>query len=89
MQGNNEAHAITAVEQDILNRLPEPKHFPPMPAVKPNKCAWTKDEDGIYTAACHRALKEVNSFIFTSGGPVENRFTFCPYCGRPIKTRAA
>ena len=80
---------ITAVEQDIVNCLPEPKYFPPMTPVKPNKCSWTKDEEGNYTAACHRAKNEGPSFIFTSGGPRENRFTFCPYCGRPVKTKAA
>ena len=75
---------ITAVEQDIVNRLSELKLFPPTPLIKPHKCGWTKDEDGIWTAACHAMSNHGPSFIFEDGGPKENRFVFCPYCGKPL-----
>lgn len=26
-------------------------------------------------------------FTFTTGGPAENGFEFCPYCGQPIESK--
>lgn len=75
---------ITAIEQDIINRLPEPWRLPPTPQFAPTVCAWTKDEDGIWTAACHKAAGTSPSFCFEDGGPTDNRFRFCPYCGSLI-----
>ncbi len=42
-------------------------------------CAWTEDGDGVWQTACGEA------FVFTDGGPAENRARFCPYCGRPLE----
>lgn len=46
-------------------------------------CAWTEDEDGVWATACGE------SFVFTDGGPVENRARFCPYCGRSLEVKAS
>lgn len=39
-------------------------------------CKWTSDDDGIYATECYKL------HIFTSGGPIENFFKYCPYCGK-------
>jgi len=41
-------------------------------------CIWEEDEDGNWDSECG------DSFVFVAGGPEENNFTFCPYCGRCI-----
>ncbi|MGE5523420.1 MAG: hypothetical protein ACM3SS_06885 [Rhodospirillaceae bacterium] len=38
-------------------------------------CLWTKNEDGYFDTSCGQA------FVFTDGGPSENRMEFCCYCG--------
>ena len=38
-------------------------------------CCWEYDSEGNYHSECG------NAFIFGDGGPVENEFEFCPYCG--------
>jgi len=47
------------------------------------KCTWTVDpswdEDDIWETDCD------NTFQFTTDGPKENRFKFCPYCGKVIE----
>ena len=48
------------------------------------KCSWTIDTDfdsEIYETGCGQA------FTFNDGGPAENNFNFCPYCGKPIETQ--
>lgn len=41
-------------------------------------CAWTSDEDGLWYTPCN------NIFVFIAGDPAENKFRFCPYCGRSL-----
>ena len=41
-------------------------------------CAWTIDDwggDSVYETQCG------HTFEFNDGGPVENGFAFCGYCG--------
>lgn len=43
-------------------------------------CEWTQEcsiED-IYNTKCK------NSHIFFDGGPIDNEYKYCPYCGRQI-----
>ena len=43
-------------------------------------CDWTWcDDDDGWSTSCDAG------FIFNDGGPVDNDFKFCPYCGKPIK----
>ena len=43
-------------------------------------CVWNEGFDyGIYNTQCGEA------FEFTDGGPKENEFRFCPYCGRRLQ----
>jgi hypothetical protein len=44
------------------------------------KCKWRFVEDMcFYDTSCE------NAFTFIDGGPLENKFRFCPYCGNEIK----
>jgi len=45
----------------------------------PHPCTWTQNEDGVYETNCD------NMFVFNDGGPVENDFRYCPYCGLELK----
>jgi hypothetical protein len=47
-------------------------------------CVWSDDEDGIWWSACRKETNNENGFCFDIGGPDENGFTFCPYCGRKL-----
>lgn len=38
-------------------------------------CEWVVDKDGMFDTGCK------NRFEFMEGGPEENRFNHCPYCG--------
>lgn len=40
-----------------------------------NPCLWTADEEGNWNTACDHV------FNFIEGGPVENLFRHCCYCG--------
>ena len=44
-------------------------------------CTWTEDDDGVWSTQCGEM------FEFTNDGLPENRFEFCPYCGKYIKVR--
>jgi len=44
-------------------------------------CTWIEDEDGNWETACDHL------HLFYAGGPVENKYRFCPYCGQKIKER--
>ena len=49
-------------------------------------CLWGEDVDeqeGYWESSCG------SSFIFNDGGPFENEFLFCPYCGKPILVRTS
>jgi len=49
----------------------------------PLACTWQIDEDGVYDTGCHER------FFFDSGDITENKFAFCPYCGKKIlKTKS-
>ncbi len=43
-----------------------------------NGCEWKPDEDGIYDTDCNER------FEISEGTPKDNKFVFCPYCGKPI-----
>jgi len=49
--------------------------------VSKKRCEWVSDENGPWSTGCN------NAFEFTVGGPNENSFKFCPYCGRAISVR--
>ena len=40
-------------------------------------CRWTEDDEGNWDTGCDE------KFCFMEGGPTENLFKFCPYCGEP------
>ena len=50
----------------------------PLPAPTGPGCAWTEDGDGSWWSACG------DGFVFTDGGPQDNSFRFCCYCGLPL-----
>ena len=46
----------------------------------PTACKWThKKHLKAHDTTCGRFYK------FNKGGPIENKFTHCPYCGHPIE----
>lgn len=53
-----------------------------------SKCKWTPDDDCGYIAECDNGNLE-RAFCFTDDGPLENKFEFCPYCGRKIDAEPA
>jgi hypothetical protein len=43
-------------------------------------CRWCfGDIDGYWATACAHA------FVFNDGGPSDNDFRFCPFCGLPLR----
>ena len=46
-------------------------------------CLWTEDKDSVWETTCG------HSFIFNDGGPHDNEFEFCPYCGQRIRVGPA
>lgn len=42
-------------------------------------CEWLGNDDGTWNPSC-----DGEAFIFNDGGPLENKFRFCPYCAKPI-----
>ena len=45
-------------------------------------CKWTyQDIDGFYETSCCGG----EGFQFNEGGVKENKFVYCPYCGKKIK----
>lgn len=46
-------------------------------------CAWCQDEDGNWDTDCDE------KFTFFEAGPRENKFCFCPYCGRVLRVKTA
>ena len=67
--------------------MPDTISYPSSPAAlfaahareTPLTCTWTENEDGVYETNCG------NLFVFNDGGPVENDFRYCPYCGRELR----
>lgn len=41
-------------------------------------CKWIEDENGTWTTECG------HDHVFPEGGPLDNQFDFCPYCGGEI-----
>ena len=50
---------------------------------EPVTCTWTPDEDGVWWSCDDMDTCE-HAFVFNDGGPIENHFKFCPYCGNPL-----
>lgn len=45
-------------------------------------CTWTEDiVEETWETDCE------NKFWFEAGGPKENDFKHCPYCGRPLQVK--
>lgn len=45
-------------------------------------CRWTYDPDYCWDTGCK------NAFSFTDGGPAENEFKYCCYCGGKLVVRS-
>ena len=41
-------------------------------------CIWTEDSDGTWDTQCN------NRHTFFDGGPEENHYEYCPYCGKHL-----
>ena len=50
--------------------------------MKSEQCIWRFDPEGYWQPGCDKE----EAFLFTVGGPAENNFRFCPYCGKPLVT---
>jgi hypothetical protein len=50
----------------------------------PEPCVWTRDEDMHGTEYWELSCGD-HPFVFTDGGPEENKFRFCPTCGKPLE----
>ena len=47
--------------------------------IKRRKCWWVHDQDDSkWDTECG------NAQCFIEGGPKENEYRFCPYCGKPL-----
>ena len=46
-------------------------------------CTWEEDEEGVWYS-CLPDGGGRNAFSFEDGGPDDNEFQFCPYCGKPL-----
>jgi len=44
-------------------------------ALTSSVCSWKEDDDGNWKTACGEM------FVFIDGGPKDNGFRHCPYCG--------
>lgn len=80
---NGYACAITRDGVDVLHlvagSVKNVKHADEIAAALNGPCcAWTEDEDGNWWTGCG------NVHVFTDGGPRENDYDFCPYCGKPL-----
>jgi|CXWL01.1.fsa_nt_gi hypothetical protein len=45
------------------------------------ECTWSCDPPGPWMTRCDQAFE----FTEGEGGPVENGFRFCPFCGAPLR----
>lgn len=43
------------------------------------KCKWEEDFEGNWETECG------SMFCFNEGGPLDNKFNFCPYCSGLMK----
>ncbi len=46
---------------------------------KQKNCTWKEDEDGNWQTKCGKA------FVTNYGGPKENKFKFCCFCGNKLR----
>lgn len=44
----------------------------------PDKCEWKDEREDVWATSCG------GLFQFEDGGPADNSFAFCPYCGKPL-----
>lgn len=66
---HRDEHQETDAIRAVIEAIPEPA---PLPA----PCEWTPEcEDDLWQTDCG------HSFSFFDGGPTENRFRFCCFCG--------
>lgn len=42
------------------------------------RCRWSADWENNWFTTCG------NIHVFFESGPAENRYEFCPYCGKPV-----
>jgi hypothetical protein len=62
---------------------PTPNTDPATLKRDPVHCLWIETPDAAWQTFCGEL------FEFTTEGPKENNFTFCPYCGRYIEALRA
>jgi hypothetical protein len=41
-------------------------------------CEWVEDDSGVWATDCGF------SFEFNEGGPGDNKFEYCPFCGKNL-----
>ena len=44
-------------------------------------CLWSEDGDGVWWAC------DANAVEFKEGGPMENIFKYCPFCGKRTESK--
>ena len=70
------------MHDEVLDKMeqlnPQETRAMAKPNPKSKYCVWKPDEDGIYDTECE------NRFEITEGSPRDNKFKFCPYCGKKI-----
>lgn len=50
--------------------------------MKKKYCTWSEDYiDDYWYSDCN------NQYVFTDGGPKDNGFIYCPYCGRKLRQK--
>lgn len=69
--------ACADIAQEALS-APVPEHPPEREKEQAGTCGWVEDENGAFDTGCD------HKFEFIYDGIKENRFKFCPYCGREI-----
>lgn len=85
------------MKEDIIDRLNDPEQCidaiddaieeienlraVSTPAAGP--CLWSWNDDGFWQAACDPTGS--GAFYFDSGGPSDNHFKFCPFCGKSLE----
>jgi hypothetical protein len=60
------------IHDDVLRELAEYQS-------RNGTCHWAENDDGAHETSCGE------TFEFTDGGPKENKFKHCPYCGRRLE----
>lgn len=61
------------VDSSRPERIPEFRDI-----LKSQLCTWSWDIDGFYETICG------NAHIFIHGGLADNKYKYCPYCGKQI-----